>query len=141
MIHVCNHEEGCLLMAENMLKRKDELVVNIQQSGQFTVFDFLNDVNTTVTGEQITGDVVKTKMKEHLLNYSNGVRIKILVADFYTEYGLIGYQNMVNEALRELEIEGFLEIERCPSISSVTGKPLTYMTEGKNQKVIIRRLK
>lgn len=141
MVHVCNHEEGCLLMAENMLKRKDELVVNIQQSGQITLFDFLRDVNTTVTGEQITSDVVKAKMKEHLMSYSNDVRIKILIADFYTEYGLIGYQSMVNEALKELEMEGFLEIERCPSVSSVTGKPLTYMTEGKNQKVIIRRSK
>lgn len=30
MIHVCNHEEGCLLMAQNMLNRTDELVLNIQ---------------------------------------------------------------------------------------------------------------
>lgn len=141
MIHICNHEEGCMLMAENMLKRKDELVMNIQQKGQISLFDFMNDVNITATGEQITEDVVKEKMKTHLLNYSYDIGITRLTADFYTEYGLIGYQSMLNEALQELEAEGYLEIIRCPAISAKTGKALTYMTENKNQQVTIRRIR
>src|SRR5699024_12445088 len=36
MIHVCDHEDGCFLMAENMQRRKDELFVNIQQNGQLS---------------------------------------------------------------------------------------------------------
>ena len=73
MIHVCNHEQGCLLMAQNMLKRTDELVVNIQQSGQITIFDWMQNVNTTASGDTIATDAVKKKMREHLLNYSKAV--------------------------------------------------------------------
>jgi three-Cys-motif partner protein len=36
MYHLCNHPDGCYLMAENMLKRKDELYLTIQQKGSPT---------------------------------------------------------------------------------------------------------
>lgn len=45
MIHVCNHEDGCFLMAENMQRRKDELFTNIQQNRQPSLLDLLE--NTT----------------------------------------------------------------------------------------------
>lgn len=139
MIHVCNHEDGCLLMAQNMLKRTDELVVNIQQKGQMTIFDWLNDVNTTASGEVITQDAVKDKLREHIQGYSSDVRLNILTADFYTCYGLYGYQNMINIALQELEQAGYIKIIRNPSVSEKTGKRLTYMTDEKGKTVIIRR--
>lgn len=140
MIHVCNHEQGCLLMAQNMLNRTDELVVNIQQSGQITIFDWMQNVNTTASGETITTDAVKKKMREHLQNYSKDIRINTLTADFYTNYGLYGYQSMINDALKELEADGYIEIIRDPAVSEKTGNPLNYMTEEKNKKVTIRRL-
>lgn len=139
MIHVSNHEQGCLLMAQNMLKRTDELVVNIQQSGQITIFDWMQNVNTTASGDTITTDAVKEKMREHLLNYTKDVRINTLTADFYTNYGLYGYQSMINDALKELETEGYIEIIRNPAVS-IKGNPLNYMTEKNNNKVTIRRL-
>lgn len=127
-------------MAQNMLNRTDELVVNIQQSGQITIFDWMQNVNTTASGETITTDAVKKKMREHLQNYSKDIRINTLTADFYTNYGLYGYQSMINDALKELEADGYIEIIRDPAVSEKTGNPLNYMTEEKNKKVTIRRL-
>lgn len=141
MVHVCNHEQGCLLMAQNMLKRTDELVVNIQQHGQITLFDWMTNVNTTASGEMITQDAVKEKLLSHLRSYNRDIRLNILIADFYTCYGLYGYQSMITDALQELEQEGYITIIRNPSVSAKTGKPLTYMTEEKDRTVTIRRVK
>lgn len=141
MIHVCNHEQGCLLMAQNMLKRTDELVVNIQQSGQITLFDWMSNVNTTASGEMITQDAVKEKLRDHLQSYNGDIRLNILIADFYTCYGLYGYQSMINDALQELEQERYITIIRNPSVSAKTGRSLTYMTEEKDKTITIRRLR
>ena len=141
MIHVCNHEEGCLLMADNMLKRKDELVVNIQQHGQMTIFDWMESVNTTTAGDTITQEAVKEKVKEHIQRYKRDVRLNKLTADFYTCYGLYGYKKMINDALIELEKDGDVLICRNPSFSVKYNKPLTYMTDEKDHTVSIRRLK
>lgn len=52
LVHVCNHEDGCLLMAQNMLKRTDELVLNIHKEGQMSIFDFMSDVSTDSSGNR-----------------------------------------------------------------------------------------
>lgn len=140
MIHVCNHEEGCLLMAQNMLNRTDELVLNIQGEGQMSIFDLMSDVSTDSSGKQITIQDVKDKMKEHLLNYNTGVHLSRLTAEFYVKYGLIGYISMVNDALKELEKDGYIQIVRQPQFSEKTNKPLKFMDEKGNHNVIIRRL-
>ena len=128
-------------MAQNMLKRTDELVVNIQQRGQITLFDWMSNVNTTASGEMITQDAVKEKLHVHLQSYNRDVRLNILIADFYTCYGLYGYQSMIIDALQELEQEGCITIIRNPSVSVKTGKPLTYMTEEKDKTITIRRMR
>ena len=141
LVHVCNHEEGCLLMAQNMLNRTDELVLNVQMDGQMSIFDLMADVSTDTSGNQVTIHDVKEKMKEHLLKYDTSVHLNKLTAEFYVDYGLIGYISMVNDALKELEAEGYLEILRHPQFSDITGKPLRFMDEKENHSVIIRRLK
>lgn len=141
LIHVSNNDQGCLLMAQNMLNRTDELVLNVQMDGQMSIFDLMSDVSTDTSGKQITVQDVKEKMKEHLLKYSTSIHLNRLTAEFYVDYGLIGYISMVNDALKELETEGYIEILRKPQLSQKTGKPLRFMDEKDNHSVIIRRLK
>lgn len=140
LIHVCNHEDGCLLMAQNMLKRTDELVLNIQREGQMSIFDFMPDVSTDSSGKQTTIYDVKKKMRSYLQNYKGEVHLNKLLAEFYGSYGLIGYINMVNDALKELEADGFIQICRQPQFSEKTGQPLRFMEEKGDRSVIIRRL-
>ena len=140
LIHVCNHEDGCLLMAQNMLKRTDELVLNVQREGQMSIFDFMSDVSTDSSGKHTTVGDVKEKMRFHLLTYNSEVHLNKLLAEFYGNYGLIGYINMVNDALKELEADGFIQIRRQPQFSEKTGQPLRFMEEKGNRSVIIRRL-
>ena len=140
LIHVCNHEDGCLLMAQNMLKRTDELVLNIQREGQMSIFDFMSDVSTDSSGKQTTIYDVKKKMCSYLQNYKGEVHLNKLLAEFYGRYGLIGYINMVNDALKELEADGFIQICRQPQFSEKTGQLLRFMEEKGGRSVIIRRL-
>ena len=139
-MYVCNHEDGCLLMAQNMLKRTDELVLNVQREGQMSIFDFMSDVSTDSSGKHTTVGDVKEKMRFHLLTYNSEVHLNKLLAEFYGKYGLIGYINMVNDALKELEADGFIQIRRQPQFSEKTGQPLRFMEEKGNRSVIIRRL-
>ena len=140
LIHVCNHEDGCLLMAQNMLKRTDELVLNIQREGQMSIFDFMSDVSTDSSGKQTTIYDVKKKMCSYLQNYKGEVHLNKLLAEFYGKYGLIGYINMVNDALKELETDGFIQICRQPQFTGKTRQPSRFMEEKGGRSVIIRRL-
>ena len=61
MIHVCDHEDGCFLMAQNIQNRKDELYTNIQTGGQMSIFDMMPELSQSVEGEWIARDEVKEK--------------------------------------------------------------------------------
>ncbi len=104
-------------MAQNMLKRTDELVLNIQREGQMSIFDFMSNVSTDSSGKQTTVYDVKEKMRFHLTTYNGEVHLNKLLAEFYGKYGLIGYINMVNDALKELEVDGLIQICRQPQFS------------------------
>lgn len=105
-----------------------------------SIFDFMSDVSTNSSGKQTTIYDVKKKMCSYLQNYKGDVHLNKLLAEFYGRYGLIGYINMVNDALKELEADGFIQICRQPQFSEKTGQPLRYMEEKGGRSVIIRRL-
>ena len=95
-----------------MIIRTDELVLNIQGEGQMSIFDLMSDVSTDSSGKQINIQDVKDK----------------------------SYISMVNDALKELEKDGYIQIVRQPQFSEKTNKPLKFMDEKGNHNVIIRRL-
>lgn len=139
MVHVCNHEDGCFLMAKNMQKRKDELFINVQQGGQYTLFDFIPTITSTAENELVTTDEIKVKLKEHLLRFSGDVRITKLMATFVNDYGLLCEFKMIYTILDELKNSGFIDIERVPAIN-MRGQS-TFWEETKDKQVVIRRHK
>lgn len=138
MIHVCNHEDGCFLMAQNMQKRKDELYLNIQQRKQPTLFDFGSDISTTVEGEWITKDEIKEMVKQHLLKDNRDRHYTEFVASFVNDYGLCCDFTTIQEILCELENEIEIEIIRYPAYTS-TGKKSSFWEEKVGHTIIIRR--
>jgi len=140
MIHVCDHEDGCFLMAQNMQKRKDELFINVQQDGQLTLFDIDPTVSSTVENELLSVDEIKSKLKEHLLRFPGEVGLTKLLATFVNDYGLLCEFKMIYTMLDELKNDGAIDIIRIPALT-LYGKPRTFWEENKDQKVIIRRCK
>jgi hypothetical protein len=138
MIHVCDHEDGCYLMAENMQRRKDELFLNIQNDGQLSLFDFDPTVSKTAEGEMVTKDEIKDKIRDFLKNAKGDLRIKKFLAGFCNEYGLLCDFKMIHEILEQMDTAGELEIVRNPATNS-RGKS-HFWDEKNGQTVTIRRL-
>lgn len=136
MIHVCNHKDGCYLMAQNMLKRKEELFLNIQEGGQMSLFD----IKSSVENEDICLVDVIDKLKCHLSRYTNDARITQVIANFYTENGLLCEISMLHDALERLEAENYVKIIRYPLLTEKTKKTTTFWEEKGNHKVWIRRI-
>lgn len=140
MIHVCDHEDGCFLMAQNMQKRKDELFINIQQGGQPTLFDIAPTFSSTVENELMTTDQIKETLNEHLSRFPGEVGLRKFLASFVNDYGLLCEFKMIYDILEELNTCGMIDINRVPAFTE-TGKPSMFWEEIKNKKIIIRRRK
>jgi three-Cys-motif partner protein len=137
MFHVCDHEDGCFLMAQNMQKRKDELFINVQQGGQYTLFDLAPTMFSTFENEFVSACTIKLKLKSHLKSMDSETKITRLLATFVNECGILCEFKMIYGILEELTKENFIEIVRTPAVTK-TGKPSTFWEENKNQQVIIR---
>lgn len=138
MIHACNHADGCLLMAENMRKRKDELFTNIQQNQQISLFDFVDSITSTVENDLIPIAEVKKLLTAYLVKVKEQIEIKKFLAGFYSEQGLLCDFKMLYSILRDMEQNGAIDVSRIPAISP-TGKPTTFLTGKGSQRVFIRR--
>ena len=138
MIHVCDHEAGCFLMAQNMQKRKDELFINIQQQGQMSIFDIGTVASSSVEGETYTKDEVADKVWNHLLSMPIKVGLTKFLATFVNEYGLLCEFKMIYEILDEFVTTGLIRVVRTPH-QTQKGRMTTFWEEKKNQFVTIWR--
>lgn len=139
MIHVCDHEDGCFLMAKNMQKRKDDLFINVQQEGQLSLMDIAPTVSTTVENDLVTASEIQEKLKQHLTNFHNNIKLTKFLATFVNDYGLLCDFNMIHNILDEMKMAGIIEIIREPALTQY-GKPRTFWEEKKGQTITIRRL-
>lgn len=140
MIHVCDHEDGCFLMAQNMQKRKDELFFNVRQNVQLTLFDISPDYASSVEENYITKDEVAAKVHSSLLETSVDIHITKFLASFVNSNGLICDFQMIYDILDEMKAKGELEIIREPVQTPTTGKESRFWEEKGEKKVILRRL-
>lgn len=136
MIHVCNHEDGCILMAENMASRSDELYTEVQNQGQLSMFNYDTE------NEVIDVESIRNKMLSILLNFPNGVTANKLKAAFYTQFGVLCKMSTIHNIWGDLEKSGIVEVTRYPAHTE-QGRPTKFFNEstrkGKEQHVIIRR--
>lgn len=139
MIHVCDHKDGCFLMAQNMQKRKDELFLNIQQDGQFTLFDMMTGCSSTAEGDFITIDEITEKVGQ-LLECQYEIGLTEYIASFVNKYGLICDFKMIYDSLNSLAQRNEIQIIRNP-IHTKNGKQSTFWEEGKGKTITLRRCK
>ena len=132
MIHVCNHKHGCILMADNMASRSDELFIEIQRGGQLSLFDL------NVENEIINMDEIQDKMQGFLDNFPQGIGADNLLACFFTEYGVICKTGLIKKIWKTMEDSGLISVDRNPALTE-NNKPSRTFTESKRQSVIIRR--
>ncbi|WP_418971927.1 three-Cys-motif partner protein TcmP [Allofournierella sp.] len=136
MIHISNHEDGCILMADNMFSRSEELFVEVQNQGQLSLFSF--DVQNNTIDE----NDIRQKMLDFLATVPNGMTADKLIAAFFTEYGVVCKSGVLRDIWKEFEKNGTIEVIRIPA-TTPTGLPSAFFTEDrkKKQSVTIRRLR
>lgn len=139
MIHVCDHDDGCYLMAQNMQKRKNDLFINVQQAGQLSLIDIIPNVTSTVENDLISKDEIAKKLKEHIMNSPNDIKLTKLLATFVNNHGLLCDFSMIHDILEEMKSSGVVDIVRDPALTQ-NGKPRTFWEEKKGQTITIRRV-
>jgi len=114
MVHATNHPDGCLLMADNVAKRTEMLIINVQSGGQPPLW------------QQTADNVIVSKF----------------LANFYNEYGVLCDSSRLRSGsgsiLQTLEKRGYIEVKRVPN-TSPTGKPTTFWQEGKGKVLSLRK--
>lgn len=138
MIHVCEHEDGCFLMAQNMQKRKNELFINIQQKGQLSIYDMETFGALSAEGDAYSREDIAALVEKHILTMPSTVRITKFMASFVNENGIVCEFKMLHKILEELQAAGKIEILRNPEYTT-QGKRSAFWEEKSGHQVIIRR--
>ena len=120
MIHATNHPDGAVLMADNIFLRGKSLR-DIQSGGQQDLFELdFSDID------------VQNLVSEYLSTIKSPRRLNIVMAEFFTQYGVLCSSSDITEIIKSLEKENLLELFRQPK-KTKTGKPSTFYRENKGK--------
>ena len=119
MYFMTNHPSGCLLMADNMMKRSEDLRTDVQQHGQLSLFD--HDVeNELVDMSKVDSDF--RSFLDRILSDNTRHHVDEIKAQFFAENGVICKQSVINQILKKLEQTGQIGVFRTSRASSGEAK-------------------
>lgn len=125
MIHVTNHPDGAVLMANNIYQRKGQLRL-IQHGGQQVLFGL--DYDAVNTDEIIEDYLSKLNVPQ---------RLNLIQAKFFVDYGVICNSSEFSKIIEILDKKGKLDVVRKPDKTKI-GKPSRFYSEGNGQTVILK---
>lgn len=136
MVFATNHPDGCMLMGDNIAKRTDELIVDIQHYGQ------LSFMSENAENEVIDDELLMENVKE-LLNKTYGyIHLNYLIADFYNQYGVLcdvsHLSSGQNSILKTLEEIKYIDVQRFPA-KTKNGNATVFWQENKKQSLTLKR--
>lgn len=137
LVHATNHPDGCTLMADNIAKRTDRLVIEIQSGGQLSM------IPQTAENEMIGDDVLEEKIRELLSTTTEYTRLNKFLADFYNESGVLCDLSRLSSGrsgsiLKAFEKNGQILVSRNPAFTD-KGKLTTFWQEGKGKTLMLKR--
>lgn len=100
MIFATNHNHGVFLMADKMIECSNRMETEINK-GQQSIFDYERTLDSCT-------DILLKKIPSKLID------VKELYLDFYQSDGFLYLTKDMNNALKQLEAEGKIEIIRDP---------------------------
>ena len=133
LIHATNHRDGCLLMVDNICNRWQALQ-EIQTGGQMQLWEENYDNQT------VDEDDIEQKTIEHFSQCAHWTSLHDALAVFFMKHGPICSTGTIKNILKGFEKKGRIKVMRNPDRTK-SGKPTTFMSEGKNQTVSVRWVK
>lgn len=128
MVHACNHEDGCILMYDNMQRRQVEMQT-IQRGGQTSMF--FDDSDSVMVDELL----IKSRLREHLLQITVPTKLEVALAQFVTREGLTLPLSELKSMVKEFDRDGSVRLIRTPA-QTESGRPSIFM-ESKGEKVVM----
>ena len=124
-------------MADNIAKRTDRLVIEIQSGGQMSL------LQQTAENEMISEDILMEKMRELLENTTSFIRLNQLLANFYNQYGVLCDLSHLSSGrggsiLKTLEKSGYIEVQRQPAYTE-KGTATTFWQEQHRKIISLRK--
>lgn len=130
MIYATNHEDGCVLMNDNMCKRWEALE-NIQNKGQMTIFQ--EDVENNSIDEDVLYNELYNFIKEHPIF----IDINVFHAQFFIKSGVRYTSSQIVKQLKKMEEKKLIEVKRTPSLTA-RGKASSFWTASNKNSIRIR---
>ncbi|MCL2470397.1 MAG: three-Cys-motif partner protein TcmP [Propionibacteriaceae bacterium] len=129
MVFASQHPAGCILMADNMMTRTDNLAIHIDSYKQAMLFD--QDVEGEITDPGTVQDQVEAITRE-LMRFTD---VDEVIADFYAREGVVCKASVVRQALAQLELHNMIEVRRDPP-NTDSGKPsLSFSSKGRKVEI------
>lgn len=128
LIFGTNHEDGLILMADNMNKKWKQMIEN-QRGGQLALFDF--------GFPGVSADELHKNILSLLAENSLGVPLRELIVKLIQKYGITFSESEYQKKARQMEQNADLIIDRVPA-TTPKGKPATAMDYGK-YKITVRK--
>jgi hypothetical protein len=132
LVHATNHSAGCVLMADNIAKRRDHLFVDIQNAGQLSLFE--QSADNEIIDEQ--------KLIERLALYLDTVigemPLTEFFAGFYVKHGVLCSTSDLSSVLKPME--GKKIVVRREPCTTKNSRPTTFWTESSANKLWIRSI-
>lgn len=137
MVHATNHPDGCILMADNIAKRTDRLVIEIQSEGQMSLMP------QTAENEMVSDGMLMEKVEELLENTTSYTRLNQFLANFYNQYGVLCNLSRLSSGrggsiLKTLEKSRRIEVQRTPPLTKDM-RPSTFWQEKAGQTICLRK--
>lgn len=137
MVHATNHPDGCVLMADNIAKRTDRLVIEMQSGGQLSLMP------QTAENEMVSEDMLMDRVKVVLDSTPCFTRLNKFLANFYNEYGVLCDLSRLSSGrsgsvLKTLEKSGYIDVQRTPAVTE-NGKSSTFWQESKGKTLSLRK--
>lgn len=131
MIHMTNHEDGCLLMYDRMQKEQVQLQ-DIQRDGQLSLFSHDSD------NQYIDERAIRESLLSAVRKLSTPCKLEIVLANFVIQNGLSLSSKELRGMLRVFEESELIKVEREPEFTE-RGTRSRFMESGHGKRILIGR--
>ena len=135
MYHATNNIDGCILMAQNMQKRKDRLIYSIQGEQQESLFG--SRYAYSEQGDMIDLNELEDLLSKEISEIQKERRYRDFLAEFYTDHGIPCAIKEINEIMKEFEKEGKIVVRRIPALTNER-KLTKFWSDTNKRQVFIR---
>jgi three-Cys-motif partner protein len=133
LIFGSNHEDGLILMADNMNKKWKQMIES-QRGGQRVLFDFEFPDFTVSKGYDLYNDIMSS-----IPASGSGILLKKLIIDLIQKYGITFSDSDYRNKVRQMEKDAALLVDRVPATTK-TGKQAISMDYGEYKITIRKRI-